>query len=64
MSNWPAEASATAELIPDLVAGIEEEGLSRSQALQRAMTRLREDHPFDFYAHPALWAPFMVVADG
>ena len=64
VSNWPAEASATAELIPDLVAGIEEEGLSRSQALQRAMTRLREDHPFDFYAHPALWAPFMVVADG
>ncbi|WP_300531349.1 CHAT domain-containing protein [Maricaulis sp.] len=64
VSNWPAEASATAELIPALVAGIEEDGLSRAQSLQQAMRRLRDDHPFDFYAHPALWAPFMVVADG
>jgi len=64
VSNWPAEASATAELIPDMVAAIEEEGVSRSQALQQAMVRLRDNHPFDFYAHPALWAPFMVVADG
>ena len=64
VSNWPAEASATAELIPDLVVGIEENGLTRAQSLQRAMLRLRDDHPFDFYAHPALWAPFMLVADG
>ena len=64
VSNWPAEAGATAELVPDLVQGIEDEGLPRSVALQRAMNTLRDDHDFDFYAHPALWAPFMVAADG
>ena len=64
VSNWPAEAGATAELVPDLVEGIEDEGLPRSVALQRAMNTLRDDHRFDFYAHPALWAPFMVAADG
>lgn len=64
VSNWPAEAGATAELIPDLVAGVETDGLSRAEALQRAMNALRDTHPFDFYAHPALWAPYMVVADG
>ena len=64
VSNWPAEASATAEIIPDLVSGVEIDGLPRSVALQRAMNRLRDQHPFEFYAHPALWAPYMVVADG
>ena len=63
VSNWPAEAGATAELIPDLVEGVEIDDLTRSRALQRAMNTLRDDHAFNFYAHPALWAPYMVVAD-
>ena len=64
VSNWPAEATATAEMIPDIVRGVEQDGLSRSEALQRAMNTLRDENRFDFYAHPALWAPYMVVADG
>ena len=64
VSNWPAEATATAEMIPDIVRSVEQDGLFRSEALQRAMNTLRDEHRFDFYAHPALWAPYMVVADG
>ena len=63
VSNWPAEASATAILSSRLVENMVVRDESRAVALQSAMRHLRENEA-EHFSHPALWAPFMVVSDG
>jgi CHAT domain-containing protein len=63
VSNWPAEATATSILAPDMAENMLTGGMTRSAALQASMRRLRQEEAAHF-AHPALWAPFMVVSDG
>ncbi|MFY0637293.1 CHAT domain-containing protein [Maricaulis maris] len=63
VSNWPAEASATAILSSRLVEHMVVRDESRAVALQSAMRHLRENEA-EHFSHPALWAPFMVVSDG
>lgn len=63
VSNWPAEASATAILSSRLVENMVVRDETRAVALQSAMRHLRENEA-EHFSHPALWAPFMVVSDG
>lgn len=39
-------------------------GLSRSEALQRAMLSLLDDSRVPWASHPSVWAPFVIVGDG
>jgi CHAT domain-containing protein len=62
-SNWRVDDAATAELITRTMTNYAKGGggVSRSQALQNAMTELRHKAG---YEHPRYWAPFSLIADG
>lgn len=60
VSHWPAEASASSALISTMVENLSD-GMKRSDALQAAMTKVRNDPNNPHYSHPALWGAFVVV---
>ena len=73
LSNWPVHSRATMELMRDLFQRqAERPGLTRAEALQRAMLNTMDNGTFVndrgrrvfSYAHPIFWAPFSVVGDG
>ncbi len=41
-----------------------EPGIGRAEALRRAMVALLDDPPAPYLAHPAAWAPFVLVGEG
>ncbi len=57
VSHWPADAGATQILVEHLF-DPELRELARAERLSRAMSETRAQ---EGYAHPALWAPFVVV---
>jgi CHAT domain-containing protein len=59
VSHWPVDADASTHLMQSLFT--DGKGVSRSKALMQAMRTLRSDPAF---AHPAFWAPFVVVGEG
>ena len=65
VSHWPVEThSATA-----LTTGMFEElrtnaNIGRAEALRRSMMKLAANDNQPHYAHPAFWAPFVVVGEG
>ena len=61
VSHWPAEASATAELVSDALIEISDKKITKPDAVRMAMQKLRADSSKPHFAHPALWAPFTVV---
>lgn len=63
VSHW-AVASDAARLLTTRMFEETEKGASRADALRRAMLALmhRKDNPY--FAHPAMWAPFVVVGEG
>ncbi len=63
VSHWPAEANAAAKLVPDLIKRTAA-GEPRAEALRQAMISLRNDPDNPHFAHPALWAPFVIVGEG
>ncbi len=63
VSHWPAEASAASKLVPDLIKRTAA-GEPRAEALRQAMISLRNDPDNPHFAHPALWAPFVIVGEG
>lgn len=60
VSHWAVESKSAMKLTTQLFAE-QKKGASKAQALQRAMMTLA-DRPET--AHPALWAPFVVVGEG
>ena len=60
VSHWPVRDDAAARLTVDTVRGAQQ-GASRAVALQRAMLRLIDDPALPGAAHPALWAPFVLI---
>jgi len=72
VSNWPVHSAATTELMTVLFrVQVDNPGLSRAQALRRAMLFLIDKAGFKHggrtafsYAHPIFWAPFTLVGDG
>jgi CHAT domain-containing protein len=64
VSHWSVDSAATVKLITSAVGGITRDAkLGRAEALRRAMLALIDNgEPGE--AHPAYWAPFIVVSEG
>ncbi len=65
VSHWPVYSDAAVRLTTRAFAELERhpEG-GRAQALQKSMTALMDDRSQADNAHPAVWAPFIVVGEG
>lgn len=63
VSHWPVRDDAAARLTADAMAALGD-GIGRSEALRRAMLALMDDESDPSLAHPASWAPFVVVGEG
>jgi CHAT domain-containing protein len=65
VSHWPVSSDATVRLITstfeELAARPE---IGRSEALRRTMLGMLADEASPHFAHPAFWAPFVVVGEG
>ena len=62
VSHWPVE-SGSAETLMTRLFGADARN-SRAEALKRAELSLISDLGHPEYAHPAFWAPFVLVGDG
>ena len=64
VSHWPVRDDVAAELTADTILRQKRgRGISRAQALQAAMRAIRNSTTDDSRAHPAAWAPFVLVGD-
>jgi CHAT domain-containing protein/tetratricopeptide (TPR) repeat protein len=65
VSHWPVYSDAAVRLTTRAFAELERHPKAgRAEALQRAMIDLMEDRSQADNAHPAVWAPFVVVGEG
>lgn len=64
VSQWYVNSEASVKLITRTFAAMAEtQGIGRAEAFRRAMTKsILDDAPYA--AHPAYWAPFVVVGEG
>jgi CHAT domain-containing protein len=64
VSHWAVDSSATVRLVTSAVGAISsDKGVGRAEALRRAMLAMIDTgKPHE--AHPAYWAPFVVVGEG
>ena len=64
MSHWAVDSDATVKLITGAVGAMPRDPkVGRAEALRRAMLALI-DKGAEQEAHPAFWAPFVVVGEG
>src|SRR5215471_14324134 len=65
VSHWPVKSSAAVKLTTTAIAELKAHPeIGRAEALRRAMLALMQDKSEPSNAHPAIWAPFMVVGEG
>ena len=64
VSHWSVDSAATVKLITAAVGAItRDQDVGRAEALRRAMlAMIDKGEPVE--AHPAYWAPFVVVGEG
>lgn len=63
VSHWEVNSAATVKLITRSIRELSENGISRAEALRRAMlAMITSDDPRE--VHPASWAPFVLVGEG
>jgi len=55
---WAVNDQASADLVAEFYRQLQDEGVSRAQALQRAQLSLIETRR---YRHPGYWAPFLLI---
>jgi CHAT domain-containing protein/tetratricopeptide (TPR) repeat protein len=64
VSHWSVDSFATEALITDAVAKLKSDpDIGRSEALRRSMLAMI-DNGETYQAHPAYWAPFVLVGEG
>jgi CHAT domain-containing protein len=64
VSHWPVNSNTTVELITGTFRALDTEpGLGRGEALRRSMLAMIDKIGEPSYAHPMIWAPFVVVGD-
>jgi len=64
LSHWAVNSDATVKLVTKTLSTMAaDKAVSRSEALRRSMVALIE-HGEPHEAHPAYWAPFVVVGEG
>ncbi|MFP6890433.1 MAG: CHAT domain-containing protein, partial [Nitrospinota bacterium] len=62
VSHWPVQSDAAVKLTTRMLKEIANDNqVGRSEALRRSMIALMAGPKF---AHPAYWAPFVVVGEG
>ena len=62
VSHWSVDSAATADLMAEL---FDTNGKANGYTLQRAMAKMRASKgSLSYRAHPAFWAPFVIVGDG
>jgi CHAT domain-containing protein len=65
VSHWPVDSRAAVKLTTRTFAELKAHPeIGRAEALRRAMLALMQDKSDPSNAHPAVWAPFMVVGEG
>ncbi|MBM3511930.1 MAG: CHAT domain-containing protein, partial [Alphaproteobacteria bacterium] len=65
LSQWAVESKSAVKLTTATFAALAADpSLGRAEALRRAMLALAADPSDPRYAHPAFWAPFVVVGEG
>lgn len=62
VSHWPVDDDVAAKITTSTI-GYSRSGMSRSQALQKAMKDIRTSAD-PRLAHPSVWAPFSILGDG
>jgi len=62
VSHWPVDSDAAVALTTRMLA-VAKTGLTRAEAHRQAMMAMIDTGPVQ-NAHPALWAPFVVVGEG
>ncbi len=65
VSHWSVASQSATELTRSMFEALKSNpSMGRSEALRRSMFKLaaNDDHPH--WAHPAFWAPFVVVGEG
>ncbi|MEO9636352.1 CHAT domain-containing tetratricopeptide repeat protein [Parasphingorhabdus sp.] len=63
LSHWPVRDDAATILSLATVKGAVVDGLSRAEALRQAQLDLMSDSTVPGSAHPAVWAPFILIGD-
>lgn len=64
VSHWAVDSDATVKLITSAVGAIsQDKSVGRAEALRRAMITMI-DTGAPHQAHPAYWAPFVLVGEG
>ena len=65
VSHWPVYSDAAVRLATSTFAELDRDpNAGRAEALQRAMIAFMDDPSQADNAHPAVWAPFVVVGEG
>ena len=62
VSHWPVRDDAAAFLTVNMIENTQS-GMSKAEALQKAMQDLRSNTDIPNAAHPALWASFVLVSE-
>jgi CHAT domain-containing protein len=63
VSHWAVSSEATVALTTRMFVE-KEKGVSKAEALRRSMLALMQTPGKPLFAHPAFWAPFVVVGEG
>ena len=64
VAHWYVNSEVTVALIKRVFAELKADSrIGRSEALRRSMLALIDKGP-EWFAHPAAWAPFVVVGEG
>ena len=64
VSHWPVASDAAVRITTRMLNEATKPGVSRAEAHRRAMLSLLDETEPDHFAHPAFWAPFIVVGAG
>jgi tetratricopeptide (TPR) repeat protein len=65
VSHWPVESNSATALTEGLFRELNQHpDIGRSEALRRSMFRVAANDNHPQWAHPAYWAPFVVVGEG
>jgi CHAT domain-containing protein len=65
VSHWSVESKATVKLITDAFAELKRDpAIGRAEALRRAELAMLDPQNPPEYAHPLIWAPFVLAGEG
>lgn len=64
-THWPSQQDETSRILVRMMAAMKvDRTLGPAEALRQVTMRQIADPAFQAFAHPRVWAPFMVVGDG